>query len=70
MTLKEFRKSLGFTQQQAGETIGVSKQSWYQLETNWPNVNASSIWDIAEKMGAVIKITPSSFEIIGLAEEE
>lgn len=56
MNLKEYRKSLGLTQEQAGGRLGISKQSWYSLEKNWPNVEVASLMAIVQHLGAPIII--------------
>lgn len=56
MNLKQYRKSLGLTQEQAGGRLGISKQSWYSLEKNWPNIETNSMLALVEHLDAKITI--------------
>ena len=56
MTLKEFRKSYGLTQHQAGKAIGTSRQGWYAIEKAWPNISLNTAAAIVEGLKATITI--------------
>jgi len=60
--LKEFRESLGFTQEQLGELVGVSRQAINSIETE---KFEPSIWLAYD----ICKIFHSSIEEVFLFEE-
>lgn len=64
MTLKQYRKSLGITQLEAGDMAGISKQSWYSLEKNWPDVSMGTLMMIAEFGVAITVRYPDGASII------
>ena len=54
MTLKEYRVSLGLTQEQAGAKLGLTKQRWGQIEKSWPFLAAVSLLKIVRAFDARI----------------
>ena len=60
--LKEFRESLGFTQEQLGELVGVSRQAINSIETERFEPSIWLAYDIC-------KIFHSSIEEVFLFEE-
>ena len=51
MTLKEWRKSKGFTQQEAANKIpGMSRSMYSQIEANWPNVQVQTIMTLTQTL--------------------
>ena len=58
MNLKQYRKSLGLTQEQAGAKMGgMSKQRWGQLEKAWPMLAVDTVMQIVQAFGAQVSIT-------------
>ncbi len=65
MDLKQYRKSLGLTQQQMGEALGVSKARMGQIEKSWPNIAVSTILDLVKIYDAKIIIdTPGGARFV------
>ena len=57
MNLKQLRKQIGLTQEQAGEKMGgMTKQRFGQLEKAWPNVDASTIIKIMKTFHVSLKM--------------
>ena len=54
MTLKEYRVSLGLTQEQAGDKLAISKARFGQLEKSWPFLAAVSLLKIVRAFDARI----------------
>jgi transcriptional regulator with XRE-family HTH domain len=56
MSLKQYRKSLGLTQKEMSEAIGIAQPSLARSEKRWPNVSLDFLQKITEAFGAQIVI--------------
>ena len=63
MTLLEYRKSLGQTQAQFAERLGVTHQAYQQWESGTRSPGAEALILIAEKLRLVITIKPDTRKI-------
>ena len=69
MTLKEYRKSLGLTQTQLAERLGVSYQAYQQWENGRKKPGAEALMKFAEKLRLVITIKPDTREFSVMPEQ-
>lgn len=56
MTLSQYRKSLGLTQKEMSEALGIHQASLARSEKAWPNVATSLLLALAKTYGAPIII--------------
>jgi DNA-binding XRE family transcriptional regulator len=56
MNLKQYRNSLGITQKQMSEAIGIAQPSLAKSEKRWPKVSMDLLQKITETFGAHIVI--------------
>lgn len=70
MTLREYRKSLGQTQAQFAERLGVSQQAYSQWESGTRSPGAETLILLAEKLRLVITIKPDTREFHVIPEKD
>jgi transcriptional regulator with XRE-family HTH domain len=58
MTLKEYRKSLGLSQTQLAEKLGVSYQAYQQWEQGKKQPGSAALINFVEKLQVTIRIRP------------
>jgi len=65
MTLFEYRKSLGKTQAQFAEILGITQQQYRKWESNEQAPTADSLMLLSERLDLVIQIRPDTkvFEV-------
>jgi len=70
MTLKQHRKSLGLTQEQAGAKLGISKARFGQLEKAWPNLSHENYMALVNELSARLIIEPKGARFLTPREIE
>lgn len=58
MTLKEYRESLGLSQRQMADKLGVHQPSLSRAEKSWPNVGLRLAFDISRVFNVRLMIYP------------
>lgn len=55
--LRQFRKSIGLSQNELGEKVGITFQQIQKYENGYNRISASRLWDFCE----ILEVTPNDF---------